>query len=288
MPRFTTAALAFLCTVTGLLAAAPAHPGALEDIRATGELRLAYRTDTPPFSSPGPNGEPQGFTIDLCKTIAADIQTTLGMPELRRTWVKVNADDRIDAIASGRAHLECGTTTITLARMERVDFSNLTYATGAGLMRRKDSNVNTVADLAGKRVSVVSGTTTEPALREALENAGIEARVIPVKNHAEALRLLVDRKTDAMAGDQATLLGIGFVAKAEHDLVITEELMSFEPFALPLPRNDADFRLVVNRSLSNFYLRGDVGRSWEQWFGQYGVRPTQALLTLYRLNSFAE
>ena len=70
--------------------------------------------------------------------------------------------------------------------------------------------------------------------------------------------------------------------------MITEDMLSFEPFALPLRRNDADFRLAVNRALSSLYIRGDVGRSWQRWFGQYNVQPTRMLLMLYRLNSFVE
>ncbi|MFV2090401.1 MAG: ABC transporter substrate-binding protein, partial [Pseudomonadales bacterium] len=143
-------------------------------------------------------------------------------------------------------------------------------------------------DLGGKRVSVVSGTTTENVLSETLSQYGIKARVVRVSNHAEALQRLVDRKIDAMVADQATLFGIGFKSQGENELVITEDMLSFEPYALPLPRNDADFRLVVNRSLSGLYQRGDVGRAWQRWFGVRGVQPTQMLLMLYRLNSFAE
>jgi len=91
-----------------------------------------------------------------------------------------------------------------------------------------------------------------------------------------------------MAADQATLFGIGYKTQGENNLVITEDMLSFEAYALPLPRNDADFRLTVNRSLSNLYVRGDVGRSWERWFGKHNVQPTRMLLMLYRLNSFME
>jgi ABC-type amino acid transport substrate-binding protein len=91
-----------------------------------------------------------------------------------------------------------------------------------------------------------------------------------------------------MAGDQATLFGIGVKTDGVDDLRLTSDMLSFEPYALPLPRNDADFRLVVNRSLSDLYKRGDVGRSWEVWFGELGLKPSRILMTLYRLNSFVE
>jgi glutamate/aspartate transport system substrate-binding protein len=266
-----------------------AWAGALDDIRATGQLKLAYRVEAPPFSSKAPDAaEPEGFTIDICRIVARDIQSHLGLAEMSISWVKVDANERIDAIVSGKAHMECGITSVTLSRQERVDFSNLFYATGASLMVLNSSDIESIADLGNRRVSVVEGTTTEKVLADALDERGIKARIVRVPNHADALQRLVSKKTDAMAADQATLFGIGFKSKGENSMVITEDMLSFEPYALPLPRNDADFRLVVNRSLSNLYQRGDVGRAWEHHFGIHGVKPTQMLLTLYRLNSFAE
>jgi len=273
--------------ITAVLAAA-AHADTLDRIRESGEIKLAYRNDTPPFSSLGADKQPEGFTIDLCRIIADDIRTQLGLKELKTTWVPVSAEDRIDAVASGRADMECGATTITFGRLEKVDFSNLIYATGASLMAWQDADIDSIFDLNGKKVSVVAGTTTERVVREALETNRINARVVVVPNHAEALRQLIDGRIDAMAADQATLFGIGYKTQGEDDLVITEDMLSFEPYALPLPRNDADFRLAVNRSLSRLYVRGDVGRSWQKWFGEHDVQPTRMLLMLYRLNTFSE
>lgn len=288
MKTLRIACVALTSVFAFLLIGSPAFAGTLDDIKSSGELRLAFRADTPPFSSRGKDSMPEGFTVDLCRMIAADIRKHLDKPDLKVTWVEVSAEERFDAIVTGRAHLECGSTTVTLSRQEQVDFSSLTYVTGASLMRWSGTDIDRVDDLDKKRVSVVSGTTTEKVLRDTLAAKNIDAKVVVVKNHAEALQLLVDHKIDAMAGDQATLFGIGFMTQADNNFVITEDMMSFEPYALPLRRNDADFRLMVNRSLSNIYQRGDVGRVWEEWFGKHNVRATSLLLTLYRLNSFAE
>jgi len=281
--------LEFLIAAVVLLVAACAVGGTLEDIKSSGELKLAYRADIPPFSSRGRDSQPRGFTVDLCGIIARDLSKLLEIPDMKITWVEVTAQDRIDAIATGRAHLECGGTTITLSRQETVDFSNLTYITGTGLLVWVNGKINTVDDLGRKRVAVVAGTTTETVLKDILATRKINAKVQVVDSHVEALQLLADRKVQAMAGDRATLLGLGFASQGgKNNLVITEDILSFEPYALPLRRNDADFRLAVNRSLSALYLRGDVGRLWEKWFGRYEVKPTSLLLMLYRLNSFAE
>ena len=280
--------LGFSFVAAGLLCATSTIGSTLEDIKSSGELKLAYRADIPPFSSHDRDLQPKGFTIDLCGIIAHDLSELLEIPDMKVTWVKVTAQDRIAAIAAGRAHLECGGTTITLSRQETVDFSNLTYVTGTGLLVWVDGKIETVADLEGRRVTVVAGTTNETVLKDTLAARGIKAKLRLVNSHVEALQLLADRKVDAMAGDRATLLGLGYASQGEDDLVITVDMLSFEPYALPMRRNDADFRLAVNRSLSALYLRGDVGRLWEKWFGPYNVKPTSLLLTLYRLNSFAE
>ncbi|HEY5646053.1 MAG TPA: amino acid ABC transporter substrate-binding protein [Pseudomonadales bacterium] len=280
---------AFLVAMVVAAAPVAAWAGALDDIRTTAELKIAYRIEVPPFASKAPEAlEPEGFTIDLCRIIARDIQSHLGLQSMKVTWVQVSAQDRIQAVADGRVHMECGTTSVTLSRMELVDFSNLFYVSGTSLMILNSSDIQTIDDLSNRRVSVVKGTTTETVLKAELKKRGIRARIVKVPNHADGLQRLVNKNTEAHAGDQATLFGIGFKSKGEQRLVITEDMLSFEPFALPLPRNDADFRLVVNRSLSNLYQRGDVGRVWERYFGVYGVKPTGLLLTLYRLNSFSE
>ena len=155
-------ALALIALMTSAVQGLPAYAGALDEIRQSGELRLAYRMESPPFSSKAPDAlAPEGFTIDICRIIARDIQSHLGLDEMKITWVKVDADERIQAIADGRAHIECGITSVTLSRQEHVDFSNLFYATGASLMILNSSEIRNIDDLGNKRVSVVEGTTTE-------------------------------------------------------------------------------------------------------------------------------
>jgi ABC-type amino acid transport substrate-binding protein len=279
--------VAFAVFVTPVVAAEVG--GALADIKSSGVLKLAYRSDTPPFSSLNQTTkQPEGFTIDLCRIIAGDIQKALGLDSMNIEWVQVTAENRLTTISNGDAHMECAATTITLSRQEQVDFSNLFYVTGASLMRWANVPINSVSDLRGKKVSVIAGTTTEKVLRDRLATDNIKAEVVTVGDHAAALRMLIDRDIDAMAGDQATLFGIGVKTDGVDDLRLTSDMLSFEPYALPLPRNDADFRLVVNRSLSELYKRGDVGRSWEVWFGELGLKPSRILMTLYRLNSFVE
>jgi ABC-type amino acid transport substrate-binding protein len=220
--------------------------------------------------------------------IADRIAKQLGLPSLDVKFVEVNANDRLQAIVDGRAQIECGTTTVTLARFEQVDFSSLFYITGTSLMTRTGSAVHSIDDLARQKIAVSEGTTTERVITGTLKSRGIAADVVRVANNRAALEMLVAGQVDAMAGDQATLLGLGMTSGHTDDLVLTGELLSAESLAFPLPRNDADFRLAVNRALSDIYLSGDVGRTWAKNFAPFGVKPTSLLIDLYRLNSFQE
>ena len=272
----------------GLVAAAGVYAGALDTVRNEKTLKIAYRTDVPPFSSAQPGQAPSGFSIDVCRMVADRLAKQLGLPALDVKFVEVSSQDRLEPIVDGRAEIECGTTTVTLTRLETVDFSVLFYITGASLMTRNNSPVRSIGDLGGRKVAVSEGTTTERVVTDTLKERSVAADIVRIANNNIGLDMLLGGKVDAMAGDQATLLGLGMASGRHADLVLTGELLSAEALAFPLPRNDADFRLAVNRALSDIYLSGDIGRTWTKWFGPFGVQPTSLLLELYRLNSIPE
>ena len=260
----------------------------LSEIRKTGVIKIGYRVDIPPFSTVGEDGKPVGFSIDICKQIVAFIGEQANLPNLQVDYVRVTAASRLTAVANGQIQLECGNTTSTLSRQELVDFSNLFYVSGASFMTTEDITVNAVGELQGRTIGVVKNTTTLAVLREKIRSAGVDAKLELVSNHYDALKLLERGKVDLVAADRATLLGLGFTSDKLPILRLSAIMLSFEPYAFPLPRNDADFRLMVNRALSEIYLSGQIGELWQKWFGRYEVKPTQLLLNVYQLNSLVE
>jgi len=277
-----------LIAASTLSAAVPAGADTLADIRESGVYKIGYRDDVPPFSSADEAGKPRGFAIDICRSIAAKLREQLGMNDLTVEYVQVTAANRLEAVARGDVHIVCGATTVTLSRQETVDFSNLFYVTGASFMTTAALGVERLEQVAGKRIAVVENTTTLEVLRASLAAASISARLSIVKDHRQALNLLESGEVDALAADRATLLALGFNSKKLQALRLSALMLSFEPYAFPVPRNDADYRLAVNRALSSIYKSGEVGRLWQKWFGDYNVKPTQLLLTLYQLNAFSE
>src|SRR6185295_8513430 len=129
-------------------------------IKAAKAINVAFSGDSLPFSFVGPNNEPAGYSIDICKRVIAQIGRAVGEPNLKVNWVVGPVADRLKMVETGRAELECANTTQTLARLAYVDFSNLIFVDGGGFLVKNDSPINKVADMSGKKIAVLKGTTT--------------------------------------------------------------------------------------------------------------------------------
>lgn len=272
----------------GAAAPAAAAEATLDKIKRTGTIVLGHREASPPFSFVDDNKKAAGYAVDLCERIAHATQRKLGLADLKITYVPLTAENRFSAVADGNVDIECGNTTNTLGRQEQVDFTNPVFVTGASLLVRTDSAIESFEDLRGKSISVVSGTTTEEALEALLEDAVVESKVIRVKDHGEAMALLENGTTHAHAGDQLVLIGLGRQAKDPSKLAFAADVFSYEPYALAVRRNDADFRLVANRVLAGLYRTGEIVPIYNRWFGGWGGEPSRLLLALFALNGLPE
>jgi glutamate/aspartate transport system substrate-binding protein len=281
-----------LAALVAIVAAGPAAAqqltGTLQKINDSGAVVIGHREESPPFSFLDKSKQPAGYSIDLCLRIVEAVKTKLGRPDLTVNYVPLSAENRFDKVADGTVDVECGNTTNTLSSQERVDFSIMTFITGASLLLPAGSSIQSVGDLGGKRVTVVEGTTTEAALRERLSQGLVDARVIPVKDHDDGMKMLEKGQVDAHAGDQLVLIGLARAAKDPNKFALAPELFTYEPYALPVRRNDADFRLVVNRALAQLYRTGQIAQIYEKWFGEWGGRPSRLLLAMYALNGLPE
>ena len=137
----------------------------------------------------------------------------------------------------------------------------------------------------GRRVAVASGTTTIVSLETAIRKLGIDAEVVAVGSTTEGVGMLERKQVDAFAADQVVLIG-QVISRGGRELYsVSDELFSFEPFALALPRGDADFQLVADRVLSQLNRSGDIVAIYKKWFGSFGKKPPSMLEALYLLNS---
>jgi len=261
--------------------------GTLKKIKSSATLTLGYRDSAPPFSFPGPDRRPVGYSVDLCMQIASAIQKQLGLANLKLDWVPVTAENRIDMVVQGKIDLECGTTTATLSRQERVDFSLMTFVDGGSLLTKADIDLRGVGDLAGKRIAVIPKTTTESALAKFLKAEFITVQIIPVKDPVEGVEAIEKGTADAFASDRGLLIGIAMTSNDLKRFGLANLLFSYEPYGFMMRRNDAAFRLAVNKALAQLYRSGSIAGIYDRWFGSFG-KPTQAIQAMYLLNGLPE
>jgi glutamate/aspartate transport system substrate-binding protein len=249
--RFKTA---LVLAVISCVLPAVAVAGTLDQIKTSGEIRIGYRTDAPPLAFNDASGQATGYSVDLCKRIATAVKEDLKLADLKVTFVPLTSADRLEAIVKNKADIECGATTVTLSREQKVDFTLMTFVTGGSLLSLTESNVNTLSDVAGKSVAVVTGTTSQIALKNALTKNLIDAKVVNVASREEAMKQLDAKQVIAFASDQIVLIGQIIQSADPKKYRVARELFSYEPYAFVVRRDDSDFRLVANRALARYIV----------------------------------
>jgi len=257
----------------------------LKRINDSGEINLGYRVDQPPMSFDDGSNKAAGYSVELCKHIAVAVQRKLARIDIGINYIPVTAESRFQAIQSGEIDILCGATTKTLSRAEIVGFTQPTFVTGGDLLSHRDAAVENLEGLEGKRVAVVVNTTTMVSLNKAIQQLAIDVEVVSVGSTREGMDLLESKKIDAFAADQVVLIGQIISRGGREQYGITNELYSFEPFALVVPRGDADFQLVADRVLSLLNRSGAIVDVYKRWFGSFGKNLPSGLKALYQLNS---
>lgn len=249
---------------------APAIDGRLKKIRDTQSIAIAHRTDAAPFSFEDSKKQVTGYSIDLCRRVVGALERQLGVSELKIKWVPVTVQNRFDVVAKGQADMECGSSTVTLSRMKTVDFSSFTFVDGTGLLVKASLAADGLGDLGGKKIGVIGGTSNERALDEALKRRVINATVVPLKSSDEGLAQLESGAIDAFASDRVLLMALAGKSKDAKGLALLGDALSFEPYAIALPRGDWQMRLAVNSALAQIYRSGAIGEIFNRWFGALG------------------
>jgi ABC-type amino acid transport substrate-binding protein len=259
----------------------------LDRIKAEGSIHLGFRNGAAPFSFRDRDGSVRGYSVELCTSIAGAIQKQLGLSKLKLDWTALDAANRLDAVASNKVDIECGTTTIALSRMERVDFSLPIFVDGGSVLTGADHKLTRLADFDGKRLAVIPGTTTESGLKRELSIINAKAELVPVKDGAAGLAAVIDGKVQGYAGDRIVLVSLRAGSPDPAKLALLASDFSFEPYALVLRRDDPDFRLAVNRALVGIYRSGEIDSIFYRWLGALG-EPGTLLHSMFYLNTLPE
>ena len=287
MVRIVT--LVLIAGAFAIQANAQEFTGTLKRVAETGEIRIGYVPDAPPMSFHDDDGNPTGYSIVLCRYVANAVKAAVGLEEIKLSYVPlILPEDRINAVVNNDVDIECGATTVTLSRRERVDFTLMTFITGGAVLSLSGASINSVAALSGKTVAVIRGTTTHAAIRDFITNNGFKITLRIITTHDEGIELLNAGKVDGYASDRTMLVGQVVRSEDKSRYSISRDVFSFEPYALMLARGDTDFRLVADRALAQLYSNARIRRLYHDWFGRYGEPMTPIVEAMYQFQAVGE
>ena len=275
-----------LASLTGQAAFAGDTPDTPAKIKGGKTITIAYDAAGAPFSFTK-NGEPTGYSIDLCREIVTNLEEQLGIDDIKIHWRAGSTPERLGMVEKGDADIDCGTTSITLERQEKVDFSNPVFVESGGVLVLEDSGIHGLISLADKKIAVMPGTTTEKRLLDALERKHIKAELVGISSSLEGMAALESGKADAYAGDRLVLISQVTESKDPGRFAMLKEMFSVDPYGFAIPRGDADFRLAVNRALADVYRGAALDQIFVRWFGP-DAQPSETLQALYLLNAYPD
>jgi glutamate/aspartate transport system substrate-binding protein len=239
--------------------------GTLLKARTSGAITIAYRESSIPFSYLSARGEPIGYSIELCRRVVESVGQAVGR-EIEIRWVPVTSETRIDAITSGRADLECGSTTNNQERAKRVAFSPVIFVSGTKLMVKAGSPIKSYRDLRGKTVVVTAGTTNEAAMKDLANRFKLDLRLVTARDHAESFAKVLAGEADAFATDEVLLYGLIAREKAQGQVAVVGDMLSYDPYGIMYRKGDAQLRRVVNDTFRELAEDGEVERQYKRWF----------------------
>jgi ABC-type amino acid transport substrate-binding protein len=281
--------------------AATTWAATLDRVRQAGKLTLGYRADARPFSYRDETGNADGYAVALCKQIAEQLKTEQGLSTLTVEWVPVTGEDQFKAVQDNKVDLLCGAAETLVSRKD-VDFSIPIFPGGIGALLRADAPVGLKEVLSGrppsgplwrgypaqvleKQVfSVVAGTPSEKWLHDRLNEFQLTAKVVPVEGYDAGIQSVLDRSSNVFFADRSILLDAAKRSPSAGDLTVLERQFTYAPLALALERNDADFRLVVDRTLSQFFGSDEFHSLYVKWFG----KPDESAATFFRQSTLSE
>ena len=251
MKRLTV--LPALTLLAGFLAATPALSqdlgGTLKKIKDSGAATMGVRESSGGLSFTIGDGKFAGFHVELCQRALADVQKQLGLAKLDIKYQPVTSQNRIPLMQNGTIDIECGSTTNNAARQKDVSFAATTYVEEVRIAVKANSGINSIGQLNGKNVATTTGTTSVQHLRKHERSAGVNFNEVYGKDHADSFLLLESGRADAFIMDGQILAGNIAKAKNPADFRIVGEVLSVEPIAIMLRKDDPAFKKAVDDSL---------------------------------------
>jgi glutamate/aspartate transport system substrate-binding protein len=269
--------------------------GTLKKIKDSGSITVGHRETSIPFSYLDEKQQPIGYSMDLCMAIVEEVKKTLNMPTLAVKLNPVTSQTRIPLLENGTVDIECGSTTNNLTRQQKVAYAPVTFVTGTKLLVKKNSKIKTYKDLKGKTVVVTQGTTNERIIKALSDAEKLDIKFLNAKDHGESFLTVESGRAAAFAMDDVLLYGLTAKAKKPADFAVVGDYLSYDPYGIMFRRNDADFGLVVNKTLAALFRSGDINKIYDKWFvgklpdgSTVGMPMSPLLKAAFQLQALAE
>ena len=250
----------------------------LAKIKASGSVTLGVRESSGLSYTLG-NGKYVGFHTEMGEIILADIQKQLGLAKLETKYQPVTSQNRIPLVTNGTVDLECGSTTNNAARQKDVAFAVTTYVEEVRTVVKANSGITSIKDLNGKTVATTTGTTSVQTLRKHERAGGVDFQEVFGKDHADSFLMLETGRADAFVMDGSILAANISKSKAPADYKIVGEVLSVEPIACMLRKDDPAFKKAVDDSIKRQIADGSLTKLYDKWFMQ-PVPPTNTKIGL--------
>jgi glutamate/aspartate transport system substrate-binding protein len=246
---------------------AAAEPsGVLKKIRDNGQITLGYRESSIPFSYLDDKAQPVGYSIELCGRVVDAVKKELRLPALKVTLQAVTSQNRIPLVANGTVDIECGSTVNNAERQAQVAFSVTTFVVATRFIGHKTDNLKTVEDLKGRTIAVTSGTNTVKRVRDLDAARNLGMTILNGKDHADSMLLMTSGRASAFFEDDILLTGMAAASKDPDAFALSSEGYSVDPYALMFAKGDADFKRLVDGTITDLYRSGEINRIYERWF----------------------
>ncbi len=237
----------------------------LDHIKQSGKIVIAHRESSVPFSYVV-DKKPMGYAVELCQRIAEAVRKKLELKTLGTEMLQVTPANRISVIAEGKADLECGSTTNNAERRQKVAFTIPHYITGARYLVRADSKIAELPNFEGKKLVSTKGTTPLKAIDQANRERLLGIQILEAPDHARAMEMVEKGEADGFAMDDVLLYGLRAGRADPGKLKVIGKFLTIEPLAIMLPRNDPEFKKIVDDEMKRLISTREAHLIYERWF----------------------
>jgi glutamate/aspartate transport system substrate-binding protein len=269
MKIFALGALLATTSLTTTLLTMPAvaqDSGTLKKLRDSGRIVMGVRESSSPLSYTLGGGQYTGFHVEMCQRIIDSIKTQLKLPKLEIQYSPVTSQNRIPLMENGTIDIECGSTTNNAARQKQVDFAPTTYITEVRMAVKANSGITSNNQLNGRTIATTTGTTSVQHLRKHQRAKGVDFKEIYGKDHADSFLLLDSGRADAFVMDDNILAGLIATSKNPSDFKIVGEVLSVEPIAIMMRREDPAFKKMVDEAVRGLIKGSEYQKLYDKWF----------------------